>query len=163
MVGASFGTARLFGDFLALVMSASFAVLIVEMRRKPGIDNLTTSLLTSVLTILVCLPLASLGTITAVDAIVLFLFGFTSNVLGFFFFIAGVRRMPPAEAGLIATIEIVLAPFWVWLFFAEDPGQATVIGGAIVLAAIFFQLYGELRRARSENLAAKVETAPQVL
>ena len=47
MVGASFGTGRLFGDFLALVMSATFAVVIVEMRRKPDIDNLTSSLLTS--------------------------------------------------------------------------------------------------------------------
>ena len=50
MVGASFGTGRLFGDFLALVMSATFAVVIVEMRRKPDIDNLTSSLLTSLLT-----------------------------------------------------------------------------------------------------------------
>ena len=48
MVGASFGTGRLFGDFLALLMSASFAVVIVEMRRKPDIDNLTASMLTSV-------------------------------------------------------------------------------------------------------------------
>jgi drug/metabolite transporter (DMT)-like permease len=148
MVQASFGTERLFGDFLALLMSATFAIVIVEMRRKPDIDNLATSLLTSVLTVLVLAPFASFEAITARDALVLFLFGVTSNVLGFFAFIAGVRRMPPAEAGLIATIEIVLAPLWVWLLFAEDPGAAAMLGGAIVLAAVVLHIMGGMRSER---------------
>jgi len=169
MVGASFGTDRLFGDFLALLMSATFAVVIVEMRRKPDIDNLTSSFLTSLLTFAALLPFASLGSVTARDALVLFLFGFTSNVLGFFLFIAGVRRMPPAEAGLIATIEILLAPLWVWLIFSENPGTATLIGGSVVLAAVLFQISGELTRGRTrgiviaEGLTTEVETSRQVL
>ena len=146
MIGASFGTARLYGDMLALAMSATFAIVIVEMRRKPDVDNVTSSLLTSLLTAVALAPFASFATVGLKDAAILFLFGFTSNVLGFFLFIAGVRRMPPAEAGLIATIEIVLAPLWVWLFFGEDPGRPTFIGGAIVLAAVLFQISGELRR-----------------
>ena len=129
MVGASFGTGRLFGDFLALLMSATFAVVIVEMRRKPDIDNVASSFLTCLLTAVILAPFASFGTIDLQNAIVLFLFGFTSNVLGFFLFIAAVRRMPPAEAGLIATVEIALAPFWVWLFFSENPGTAALFGG----------------------------------
>jgi drug/metabolite transporter (DMT)-like permease len=122
MVGGSIGTDRLLGDLLALLMSAAFAVVIVEMRRKPEIDNVASSFLSSTLMAALLLPLATLSDITAQDAIVLFLFGFTSNVLGFFMFVAGVRRMPPAEAGLIATVEIVLAPLWVWLLFSENPG-----------------------------------------
>jgi drug/metabolite transporter (DMT)-like permease len=169
MVGASFGTGRLFGDLLALAMSALFAIVIVEMRRKPDIDNLTSSFLTSLLAAALLLPFASLGSVTASDAIILFFFGFTSNVLGFFLFIAGVRRMPPAEAGLIATIEILLAPLWVWLIFSENPGTATIIGGSVVLAAVLFQISGELRRGRTrsivmaEGLATEVETSRQVL
>jgi drug/metabolite transporter (DMT)-like permease len=161
MVGASLGTGRLVGDFLALMMSATFAIVIVEMRRKPDIDNVASSFLTCLLTALVLAPFASFGTIDLQNAIVLFLFGFTSNVLGFFLFIAAVRRMPPAEAGLIATVEIVLAPFWVWLFFSEDPGTATLIGGAIVTAAVIFQISGELRQGRrmviANGLATEVE------
>ena len=161
MVRASLGTDRLFGDALSLLMSATFAVVIVEMRRKPDIDNVASSFLTCVLTAVALAPFASFGTIDLENAIVLFLFGFTSNVLGFFLFIAGVRRMPPAEAGLIATIEIALAPFWVWLFFSENPGAATVIGGGIVVAAVIFQISGELRQGRrmvtAEGLATEVE------
>jgi drug/metabolite transporter (DMT)-like permease len=161
MVRASLGTDRLFGDALALLMSATFAVVIVEMRRKPDINNVASSFLTCVLTAVVLAPFASFGTIDLQNAIVLFLFGFTSNVLGFFLFIAGVRLMPPAEAGLIATIEIALAPFWVWLFFSENPGAATVAGGGIVVAAVIFQISGELRHGRrmvtAEGLATEVE------
>jgi drug/metabolite transporter (DMT)-like permease len=162
MVGASFGTERLLGDLLAVLMSATFAIVIVEMRRKPDIDNLTSSLLTSMLTAVALSSFATLGDIDLRNAFILFLFGFTSNVLGFFLFIAAVRRMPPAEAGLIATIEIVLAPFWVWFFFAETPGQATLVGGAIIVAAVIFQITGELRQGRrrmavAEGFAAEVE------
>jgi drug/metabolite transporter (DMT)-like permease len=168
MVGASFGTGRLFGDFLALMMSVTFAIVMVEMRRRPKIDNLTATLWMSVLTALVMTPFASLPSITGIDVVVLFLFSFTSNILGFFLFISGVRRIPPAEAGLIATVEIVLAPFWVWLVFSERPSQATMIGGAIVLAAVFYHLTGELRRAGAGEharlgRASEVETADEVL
>lgn len=161
MVGASFGTERLLGDFLAVLMSATFAVVIVEMRRKPDIDNITSSFLTSALTAAALAPFASFGTIDLRNAVVLFLFGFTSNVLGFFLFVAAVRRMPPAEAGLLATIEIVLAPFWVWLIFGENPGTATLVGGAVVTAAVLFQISGEIRQGRrmpvAEALATEVE------
>jgi drug/metabolite transporter (DMT)-like permease len=165
MVGASFGTSRLLGDFLALLMSATFAIVIVEMRRKPNIDNLTSSLLTSLLTFAALLPFASFGSVTRRDAVLLFLFGFTSNVLGFFLFVAGVRRMPPAEAGLIATIEIVLAPLWVWLIFSESPGSATILGGAIVVVAVLFHLSRDLPRLRSpaRGAAAGIERKAKIL
>ena len=168
IVGGSLGSGNFFGDCLALLMAAGFAVVIVEMRRKPEIDNVTTSFLSSLLLAVLLLPLASLRESDARNALVLFLFGFTSNVLGFFAFVTGVRRMPPAEAGLIATIEIVLAPLWVWLLFAEDPGEAAILGGGIVLAAIVFHLSGELWSGRAPTViaaggAAKVETRPEVL
>jgi drug/metabolite transporter (DMT)-like permease len=145
MVGASVGTDRLFGDVIALIMSATFAVVIVEMRRKPEIDNLAATLLMSIATVFAILPFADLSSVTLPDAAVLCLFSFTSNVLGFFLFMSGVRRIPPTEAGLIATIEIVLAPLWVWLAYAEQPGAAALAGGGIVLLAVIFHLYGELR------------------
>ena len=100
IVGGSFGSARLVGDFLALVMSTTFAFVMVEMRRKPDIDNTATSLLSSVLLVLALWPIADLGDVTGRDAVILFLFGITSNVLGFFSFIAGVRRHSPGGSGI---------------------------------------------------------------
>jgi drug/metabolite transporter (DMT)-like permease len=33
----------------------------------------------------------------------------------------------------------VLGPLWVWIFRSEQPGAATLVGGAIVLGAVAIQ------------------------
>ena len=154
MVGASFGTDRLFGDFLALLMSATFAVVIVEMRRKPDIDNLTSSFLTSLLTVIALLAvrLARIGRRRSMRC-VLFLFGFTSNVLGFFLFIAGVRRMPPAEAGLIATIEICSRRSGCGCSSPKTPARRRLSAARSSLAAVLFQISGSSGRGRGMVIA----------
>lgn len=157
IVGGSIGTERLIGDMLALLMSASFAVVIVEMRRKPRIDNVSASLVTSILVAVLLSPLAAFSQIGWLDAVLLTLFGLTSNVLGFFLFIAGVRRIPPAQAGLIATLEVILAPYWVWLLFSENPGATALIGGSVVLGAVLFDLASGLG---SRSGAAAEQAAP---
>jgi len=43
----------------------------------------------------------------------------------------------------------VLAPFWVWLAFAEIPATATLAGGAVVLASVVWYLAGGLRATRA--------------
>ena len=37
---------------------------------------------------------------------------------------------------LIGTLQTPLGTLWVWLAFAEAPATATLVGGAIVLAAV---------------------------
>ena len=48
--------------------------------------------------------------------------------------------LAPAEVALITLLEIVLGPLWVWLSRGEQPGAATLAGGAIVLGAVVFQV-----------------------
>ena len=47
----------------------------------------------------------------------------------------GAKFIPSAEAGLISLLDVVLGPLWVFIAFGENPGLATMLGGAIVLAA----------------------------
>jgi drug/metabolite transporter (DMT)-like permease len=37
----------------------------------------------------------------------------------------------------------VLGPLWVWLALNEHPGTLTLVGGAVVVAAIVIQTRGE--------------------
>ncbi len=46
------------------------------------------------------------------------------------------RVVPAPESALLIMSEIVLAPIWVWLFVDEQASATTVIGGAIVMAAM---------------------------
>lgn len=145
MVGGSFGSSHLFGDAMALGMAASFAIVAVVARARPKLEMLPVNLFCCLFTALVGLPFASPAAATAQDWLVLAVFAFTSIPLAFFMFLAGARRIPAAEAGLISTLDVVLAPLWVYLLFAEDPGTAAIVGGAIVLAAVVWHILGGLR------------------
>ena len=62
---------------------------------------------------------------------------------GLIFLTIGARLIPAAEVALITLLEIVLGPLWVWIALGERPGTSTLIGGAIVLAAVVFEAIGE--------------------
>ncbi len=36
--------------------------------------------------------------------------------------------------------ELVLAPLWVWIWPGETPSASTLVGGAIVIGAVVFQI-----------------------
>ncbi len=62
----------------------------------------------------------------------------------------GARRLPATETALISALETPLAPLWAFLMFAEIPGDYTIVGGGIILFAVFAsQWYGHRGRACS--------------
>jgi drug/metabolite transporter (DMT)-like permease len=60
----------------------------------------------------------------------------------------GARRLPAAQAALLSASEVPMAPLWVWIFFYEVPARETFIGGALVLAAIVWNISADLRRSK---------------
>ena len=82
------------------------------------------------------------------DFAILFVFGLTTIGLAFVLFMEGAKFIPSAEAGLISLLDVVLGPLWVFIAFGENPGLATMIGGAIVLAAAVWRMAPELRQER---------------
>jgi drug/metabolite transporter (DMT)-like permease len=85
------------------------------------------------------------GTAGASDLLLLALFGSGQLGLGMILFTAGARRIPVAEAALIGVLESVLGPVWVWLAIGENPGLPSLLGGAIVLAALAAHTLADLR------------------
>jgi drug/metabolite transporter (DMT)-like permease len=145
VVSGSAGEGRLLGDLLALSMTVTFAAIIVVPRLWPHIDLLTASMLGGYGTFLVFLPFASTASIGLETFAILAAYGFTNFVIAYFVFLKGSRLISAAESGLIITLEIVLAPLWVWLAFDEVPGTASFIGGGLILATITWHLLSSLR------------------
>jgi len=56
--------------------------------------------------------------------------------LGFTLVVLGSRHVPAAQVGLLALVEPILAPIWVWMGVGEVPGLATIVGGTIIFFAI---------------------------
>jgi len=60
--------------------------------------------------------------------------------LGMILFTRASRTVPAAQLALLALIEPMLGPLWVWLVVAEVPAAATVIGGGVILSAVAIQV-----------------------
>ena len=140
------GSGRLIGQGLSALMTLAFAGMVVLQRRQPKASMIAVNAigaLGSGLFGLINSPHPSLG---ATDFAVLFVFGLTTIGLSFVLFMEGAKLIPSAEAGLISLLDVVLAPIWVFLAFGENPGAATLLGGAIVLGAALWRMAPDLAR-----------------
>jgi drug/metabolite transporter (DMT)-like permease len=67
--------------------------------------------------------------------------------LGLVLLTIGLRYLPAAQASLVALLETVLGPLWVWLVVGEAPSAAGLAGGAVVLGALVVNTVLEGRKA----------------
>ena len=134
-------------DGLALLMSLSFAGALVIARHRRDVSMAPATCLSQVFLLLAFLPFASLGAVGGDDLLALGLLGGGQIGLGLVLFTIGARLIPAAQVGLITLLEVVLGPLWVWLALSERPGSITLVGGAIVVAAIVYQTRGAPRTA----------------
>jgi drug/metabolite transporter (DMT)-like permease len=136
------------GDLLAFTVALAFAAATVLLRRHRHVPMLPAAALAAVLTSVGTAAAARPGSADAGDLLLLALFGSGQLGLGMILFTAGARRIPVAEAALIAVLESVLGPVWVWLAIGENPGLPSLVGGVIVLAALAGHTLVDLRLER---------------
>jgi drug/metabolite transporter (DMT)-like permease len=156
MVGGSLGSGSLAGDALCVVMSAGFAGVLVITRRHREISMLPATALGMAIAFAATAPFSTWSGLSAHDALLLSALGAGQIALGLILFTAGARLISAAQAGLIALLEVVLGPIWVWLLYSERPETLTLVGGSVIVAAVLLHALADLRpaslRARSESL-----------
>ena len=140
------GSGRLAGQGLSALMTLAFAGMVVLQRRQPGASMIAVNALGAFGSGMFGLMNSSHPPLGPYDLGVLFVFGLTTIGLAFVLFMEGAKLIPSAEAGLISLLDVVLGPIWVFLAFGENPGLATLIGGAIVLGAALWRIAPDLRR-----------------
>jgi drug/metabolite transporter (DMT)-like permease len=74
--------------------------------------------------------------------------GLVITPFAFWALATGPRFLSAAETGMFYLLETVLAPVWVWLIFSEQPPAPTLIGGAIILAALVWHSTHTMRREK---------------
>jgi drug/metabolite transporter (DMT)-like permease len=136
VIGSSIGGGNFVGDFLALGVAICTACMVILMRRARALNLQAVSIVSAALAVLVALPFANLFSVGTGDALLLLGLGVIQMTLGLSFFLYALRLLPAAQVTLIALLEPVLGPFWVWLFAGEEPPPSTLLGGAIIIAAL---------------------------
>jgi drug/metabolite transporter (DMT)-like permease len=131
------------GLTLSLLMSISFAGVIVITRHQREVSMAPATCLSQALVFVAAAPFADPGSVTRKDLALLAGLGIGQIGLGLIFLTLGARLIPAAEVALITLLEIVLGPLWVWIALSERPSNATLAGGAVVIVAVVIQVVGE--------------------
>ena len=136
MVGSELAVSHYLGTLLALWIPIAYAASIIAVRSSKR-DNMLVAL---------CLAGLVAGGLSAIfvtdyaltsrDLIISLYLGVFQVGAGFTLVVLGARYVPSAQVGLLALVEPVLAPIWVWMGVGEVPSLATVVGGTIIFLAI---------------------------
>lgn len=144
MLWGSTGMGSRSGDLLALVTATAFAGATVIVRSQTAVSLPTAVALAAAFGALVAWAWAEPRSVTGGDLALLALFGIGQLGAGLLLFTAGARLIPPAEATLIAVLENVLGPVWVWLAVGERPGAVSLVGAAVILCALVAHTVADL-------------------
>lgn len=143
----------LFGKFLAAVMTLCVAAMATLMRKHRDVPMLPAMAGSAWLCSFVTFWFAAPLSVTMVDLRMIILFAIVQNAMGLIFYTASTRRLPAADASLLTALEVPLTPLWVWLVLSEVPSRGTLVGGPIVLAALFGHILYEVQRNRTAPVA----------
>jgi drug/metabolite transporter (DMT)-like permease len=153
MVAGSFDAGAL-AVVLPIVMTTSFAIVIVIARHRRDVSMMPATCASQALVLVVVAPFASFTSATTRDWEIFFALGVFQMGFGLALLMFGARVLPPAEVALLSLLEVVLGPLWVWLAYSERPSTATLVGGAVVTAAVVVQATASEESAPSTELFA---------
>jgi drug/metabolite transporter (DMT)-like permease len=150
MVREGLAAGALVGNVSALIAALGFAGFSVSLRWRRVESSLPPTILGAgfavVAGVLATVQLGQPLVIPHADLMWCVLMGIVTMSGGMVLYTMGSRVVPSAELTLLSNTEILLAPLWVWLVRGETASEGTLLGGAVVLAAILFNASAGARR-----------------
>ena len=133
------GGGKLFGNLLAILSAVTFSFYFVFMRMQKDGSPLESILLSHWLTAIVCIlislflpfPQVNLKSLSAIAVLGIVQLGLPSLL-----FCYAIKRVSAVSANLIAVIEPVFNPVWVFIVIGEAPGVQALIGGLIIVLSV---------------------------
>ena len=151
LASGSLGQGRLLGDGFALMNAITIAAYYVTLRTTGRRNMLPHLALGSILGGLLAVPFADFEPVTTTQALLIFLSGAIILPGAAGLLMLGPRYLPAPEVSMITLLEVILGPLLVWAVIGENPGQMTLIGGAIIVITV--ALHALRRLAQTESPA----------
>lgn len=159
IVGDGISAGNLFGDVMALCAALSLASAIT-ISRASGRDMGFTALVAVIIPCAVAMVMvARTGFHVDVPGWIIFN-GAVVMPVSFYCLATGPRYISAPEVAMFYLLETVLAPVWVWLIFAEVPSNKSLLGGAILIAALVSHSLWQLYQGRKRAAARAVRHPP---
>lgn len=144
------------GNLLALISGLCLAafMLLIRLPRAGRVNRASSIIYGNLLLAAVCAPAFFRGAhkVTATDFGVIVFLGVIQIGLAYTLFTRGVERgVRSLDASLVGYVEPLSNPFWVYLFLGERPSNWAVLGGSIIIAAVFAHTVALARRAKARE------------
>jgi drug/metabolite transporter (DMT)-like permease len=138
---------------------ANAANLVLLQKTRSRVDLVPAVFVGAVLSVLVMAPFAVPVRANLVDVGLLAGLGVFQLGLPCVLLVVAARHLLAAEIALLELLEVVFGPLWAWLGAGETPSNATLGGGAVVLAALVLNEAAGLRSERALARAAPSDPA----
>ncbi|HSA89537.1 MAG TPA: DMT family transporter [Burkholderiales bacterium] len=148
MFGSQLEEGHFLGMAVAFLIPVAAAINVVVLRASHArLDLVPAVMLGGALSCLIALPFALPFSSTPRDLLLLAFLGFFQLGLPCMLLVLASRALLAPEIALLGLLEVVLGPLWAWIGAGEEPGQAALLGGTVVLAALAANEAAAFRRA----------------
>jgi len=126
------------GNLIALISGVMFAAFFLGMRKNGNEHQQSSIFYGNILVALLSIPfILDLKPLSFNDIWMVTFLGVFQIAFAYAFFSYGLKRILAVEASIISMFEPVLNPVWVLIGYGEKPSYWAVVGGAIIITAIF--------------------------
>ena len=132
----SLGSGHMAGNFIALLSGICYDLVCMMNSFKEG-DAISSMLIGHSMSAVIGFPsLIQETDFSFYSILCVLVLGVFQLGLGYIFFTKGLETTSPISVSLISTVEPILNPVWVALFYKETISSLSLIGGAVVIISI---------------------------
>jgi drug/metabolite transporter (DMT)-like permease len=149
------------GLLIAATVPLASAVNLVAIRRSgESVDLGPAVLLGASISCLAILPFIGAGGLNrpSPDLLILAALGAFQLAVPCWLMVRAARRLRPHEVSLIALLEVVVGPLWVWLGAGETTSATTLQGGAVIVSALIINEFFNARTRGPASVPAAVQS-----
>jgi drug/metabolite transporter, DME family len=155
---------NILGNIIAIISGISFAFFSLFLKWKKQLHNNSNTLnnivIGNLIVAIFCIPFVyDKLAIDFTEASILIYMGVVQIGISYIIFNEGIKYVSATESMIIAMLEAIFNPIWVFIGIGEEPSVYAIVGGIIILSAILFHNFilkkKELLNAESTEVFAK--------
>ena len=141
-------TGNWLGDLLALINAVVIAGVYTVVRRRRDLNMIPAAGFGLLLAALVAYPFAQFPVLGVHQWLILLIGASVVLPVALALLTLGPRYLPAPEVAMLTLLETIIGPVWVWLVIGEEPGIRTLLGGSVVVAALFCHALWRFKQTR---------------
>jgi drug/metabolite transporter (DMT)-like permease len=149
---------NIYGNILAILSGICFALFTLFLKKKKLLKKSENTLYSVILgnviiafiSFFIIFPRFSL---TSKETIILLYMGIFQIGISYIIFNEGIKYVSATESMIIATLEAIFNPIWVFLGIGEKPSVYAIIGGIIIMTAILWRNLSKTGGAKDKMIA----------